>query len=70
MLQNDIVTCRDYVTIRRVLDWMIGFIGNLYTAFGTARNCSAIADQHTLDFIVTHTLVFSVFISRILATDL
>jgi hypothetical protein len=31
---------------------------------------NAIADLHTLQFTVTHTLVFSVFTSRILAMDL
>jgi hypothetical protein len=38
----------------------------------TTRNykkCSSIADLHTLQFTVTHTLRFSVFTSRILATD-
>jgi hypothetical protein len=30
----------------------------------------AIADLHTLEFTVTHALEFSVFTSRILATDL
>jgi hypothetical protein len=34
------------------------------------RQYSAIADLHTLQFTVTHAVVFSVFISRILATDL
>jgi hypothetical protein len=49
---------------------MIGFIDTLYTQLGTTDNYSAIADLHTLPFIVTHALGFSVFISRILATDL
>jgi hypothetical protein len=34
------------------------------------RQYSAIADLHTLQFTVTHAIGFSVFISRILATDL
>jgi hypothetical protein len=34
------------------------------------RQYSAIADLHTLQFTVTHALGFSVFISRVLATDL
>jgi hypothetical protein len=55
---------------RRVLVWMIGFIDFLYTPLGTTGNYSAIADLHTLQFTVTHTLEFSAFISRILATDL
>jgi hypothetical protein len=53
-----------------VLDWMIGFVDFLYTPLGTTRNYSTIADLYTLQFTVTHTLVFSVFSSRILATDL
>jgi hypothetical protein len=70
MLQNDIVTCRGCVTIRRVLDRMIGFTDHLYIALGTTRNYSAVADLHTLQSTVSHTLVFSVFTSLILATDL
>jgi hypothetical protein len=34
------------------------------------KQYSAIADLHTIQFIVTHALGFSVFTSRILATDL
>jgi hypothetical protein len=34
------------------------------------RQYRAIADLHTLQFIVTHALGFSVFTNRILATDL
>jgi hypothetical protein len=49
------------VTYRRILDWLIGFIDTL---------CSAIADLHALQFTVTHALVFSIFTSRIQATDL
>jgi hypothetical protein len=56
--------------IRRVLDWMIGFIDTLYTVLGTTGNYSAIADIHILQFTVTHALGFSVFTSRIMATDL
>jgi hypothetical protein len=52
------------------MDWMIGFIDTLYTVLGTTGNYSAIADLHTLQFTVTHALEFSVFTSRILATDL
>jgi hypothetical protein len=47
-----------------------GFIDHLYTPLKTTSNYSAIADLHTLQFTVTHTLGFSVFTSRILATDL
>jgi hypothetical protein len=50
---------------------MIGFIAPYtFTTLGTKSNYSAIAIQHTLQFIVTHALGFSVFTSRILATDL
>jgi hypothetical protein len=58
------------VTIKRVLYWMIGFIDTLYTQLGTTDNYSAIAILHTLHFTVAHALGFSVFTSRILATDL
>jgi hypothetical protein len=58
------------VTYRRVLDWMIGFIDALFTQLGTTGSYSAIADLHTLQFTVTRALGFSVFTSRILATDL
>jgi hypothetical protein len=51
------------------LDWMIRFIDNLYTQAITG-NYSAITDLHTLQFTVTYALGFSVFISRIVATDL
>jgi hypothetical protein len=62
--------CRDLrVIYKRVLDWMIGFIGTLYIQLGTTGSYSAIADLHTLQFTVTHALGFSVFTSRILATD-
>jgi hypothetical protein len=54
---------------RRVSNWMIGFIDTLYAPLGTTRNYSATAALHTVQFTVTHTLVFSVFTNRILATD-
>jgi hypothetical protein len=57
------------VTLRRGLDWMIGFIDTLYTPLGSTGNYSAIADLHTSRYTVTHTLRFSVFTSRILVTD-
>jgi hypothetical protein len=61
-----VVAC---VTYRRVLEWVIGFIDTLFTQLGTTCNYSAIADLHTLQFTTAHTLGFSVFTSRILATD-
>jgi hypothetical protein len=56
--------------VRRALDWMIGFIDTLFTQLGTTGNYSAMADVDTLRFTVKHALEFSVFNSRILATDL
>jgi hypothetical protein len=76
---NNSVTCRgvwSWLT-RWVLDWMIGFI-DTFNIHKTRdyRQYGAIALLHILQFTVTrthartHTLGFSVFISRILATDL
>jgi hypothetical protein len=56
--------------IRRVLDWMIGFIDTLYKPIGATRNYRAVAGLHTLQFTVIYALGFSVFTSRIPATDL
>jgi hypothetical protein len=55
--------------LQTVLDWMIGFIDNLYIQLGTTGNYSAIADLNTLQFTVTHSLGISDFTSRMLATD-
>jgi hypothetical protein len=50
---------------------MIGFIAPYtFTQFGTTGNYSAIRILHTFQLTVAHALGFSVFISRILATDL
>jgi hypothetical protein len=49
------------VTCRWGLHWMMGFIDTLYAALGTTRDYISIG---------THVLGFSVFTSRILATDL
>jgi hypothetical protein len=66
------VTCRGFV--RDLYDgFCIGWLDLLrliHSHTGTTGNYSAIADLHTLQFTVPHTLGFSGFISRILATDL
>jgi hypothetical protein len=49
--------------------WWLDLL-HLYTQLGTTCKYSATTDLHILQFTVTHTLVFSVFTSRILATDL
>jgi hypothetical protein len=56
--------------IRRVLDWMIGIIDTLFTRLEITGNYTAVAGLRTSQFIFTHALGFSVFISRIVATDL
>jgi hypothetical protein len=70
IIQTTNVLSRVGGCIRRVLDWMIGFIETLYTPLGSTGNYRAIADLHTLQFTVTHALRFSVITSRILETDL
>jgi hypothetical protein len=44
-----------------------GFIDHLYTSLGTTSNYSAIANLHTLQIATRY--IFSIFTSRILATD-
>jgi hypothetical protein len=49
---------------------MIGFIGTSVTVSLNYNLYSAIADLHTFQFTVAHAQGFSVFTSRLLATDL
>jgi hypothetical protein len=49
---------------------MTGFIGTLVTISLNYKYYSAIADLHTLQVTVTHALSLSVFISRLLVTEL
>jgi hypothetical protein len=49
---------------------MIGFVSTSVTISLNYNQYSAIADLHTFHFTVAHALGFSVFISRLLATDL
>jgi hypothetical protein len=56
------------VSIRNVLDWMIGFVDILYIQLVTKNNYSAIAISMFYNSLL-HTLVYSVFTNRILATD-
>jgi hypothetical protein len=58
------------VTEWRVLLQIIGFISTLVTASPNYSQYSAIADLRNLQFTVAHALGFSVFTSRLLATDL
>jgi hypothetical protein len=58
------------MTIDGVFDWMIGFIALCIFTTRDYRQYSAIADLHTFQFTATHEPGFSVFTSRILATDL
>jgi hypothetical protein len=49
---------------------MIRYISTLVTSYLNHTLKTAIADLHSLQFTVAHTLGFSVFTSRLLATDL
>jgi hypothetical protein len=64
----NIVTCRGYCVTNKTGSGLD--IDTLCTVLGTTGNYSTIADLHTLQLTVTHALGFSVFTSRILATDL
>jgi hypothetical protein len=47
---------------------MIGFIALVHSTLNY-KKYSAVADLHTVQFTVTHARGFSIFTSRILATD-
>jgi hypothetical protein len=49
---------------------MIRFIEILFTQLLSTGKYVAVSDLHTLQFTATHVLEFSIFTSRILATDL
>jgi hypothetical protein len=61
---------RVVVTIDGGLDWMIEFIAPYTFTTRDYRQHGAIAILHTFQFTVAHALGFSVFTSRVLATDL
>jgi hypothetical protein len=52
------------------VDQMIGFIGTYVTISLNYNYYSAIADLHKLQFTVTQAIGFSVFITRLLVTEL
>jgi hypothetical protein len=56
--------------MRQFLDWMIAFFSSYTFTNPGYMKYSAIADLHTLQLTVAHALGFSVFTSRILATEL
>jgi hypothetical protein len=63
--------CAWLTRIRRVLDWITGFIAPYtFTHFGNTGNYCDIDYIHTSQFTAEHALVFSVFTCRILAKDL
>jgi hypothetical protein len=72
---RDMTNIYENILSRVGVPWLIirgsGFIDtSTFTQFETTGNYIAIAILHTFQFIVPHALGFSVFISRILATDL
>jgi hypothetical protein len=69
VISENVLSCvRDSVANNN--GFWIGFIDTYtFTQFGTTCNYSAIAILHTFQLTAAHALEFSVFTSRILATD-
>jgi hypothetical protein len=66
----NIFICRGMrVNYKTFLNWMTGFIDLLHIELGIKGN-TALSLIYTLQFTVTHALGYTVFTSRILATDL
>jgi hypothetical protein len=66
-----LILSRVGVTCRRVLEWMIGFIAPYtFIQLGPTSNTDLSLIYKILQFTVAHALGFSLFISRILTTDL
>jgi hypothetical protein len=71
----DVTPCRSCVNRRLGGTYRLHLQGRKLRERGTsvsqvAADCSAIADLHTFQFTAAHALGFSVFTSRLLATDL
>jgi hypothetical protein len=62
MCGKNSATCRS-VTIRRGLDWTIGFIDTLYTYHSELQAITALQLNYTLYSLLLQTLVSSVYYS-------
>jgi hypothetical protein len=70
MYKNTVTIWGLLVTYKLVSNWMNGFIDTLDTQLGISGKSTAISSLLTLQVTVTYALGFSVFTSRILATEL